>query len=101
MLMLARVPTPQMSNEQCSLPTPSSPVREKERERDRDIKRERGRERKREREGERERERERETWRERCRIWLLNLKGMKGALAPFSCLVIYESFVKCYVKCFI
>ncbi len=46
------------------VPTPSSPVRE--------IKRE-----KRKREGERE----------RCRIWLLNLKGMTGALAPFSYLV--------------
>jgi hypothetical protein len=48
-----------------SVPTPSSPVREIERER--------------------EREREREI----SRIWLLNLKGMTGALAPFSYLV-YE-----------
>jgi hypothetical protein len=45
------------------VPTPSSPVREIERVRDRDIKR--------------ERKREKERERERCRIWLLNLKGMK------------------------
>ncbi len=37
----------------------------------------------------RERERERGKERERCRIWLfLFLKGMTGALAPFSYLVI-------------
>ncbi len=51
--------------------TPSSPVRERERKRE-------GRESVRNREGEREKERE------RCRIFL---KGMTGALAPFSYLV--------------
>jgi hypothetical protein len=53
------------------VPTPSSPVREIER----------------------AREKERESGRgrkiERCRIWLLNLKRMTGALAPFSHLVVY------------
>jgi hypothetical protein len=63
--------------------TPSSPVRERERERERETKRE----------GERERERERQRGRERerCRICpellFLLLKGMAGALAPFSYLV--------------
>jgi hypothetical protein len=72
--------------------------RERERERERDIKREREREGERERERERdikrERERggERERGRERCRIWLLNLKGMTGALAPFSYLVVKYLF---------
>ena len=50
---------------------------------------ERGQQREREKEGGRQRERERE--RERCRICLellvLFLKGMTGALAPFSYLV--------------
>jgi hypothetical protein len=46
------------------------------REKDRQIERERGRERKKEREGERERKSE-----------YLFLKGMVGALAPFSYLV--------------
>jgi hypothetical protein len=53
--------------------TPSSPVRESE--------------------SERERERERKKERERCRICpellFLFSKGMTGALAPFSYLVIY------------
>ncbi len=52
-------------------------------EREKEIKRERG-----ERERGRERERKRGRERERCRIWLfLFLKGMTGALAPFSYLV--------------
>ncbi len=51
--------------------TPSLPVRERERKRERKIEREKNRER-----------------RERCKIWLfLFLKGMTGALAPFSYLV--------------
>ena len=45
------------------------------------------RERKRERESEKEGEREGESWRERKREYLF-LKGMKGALAPFSYLVL-------------
>ncbi len=64
--------------------TPSSPIRERERERD--IKREGERERERERERKREREGERGGERERALIFLF-LKGMTGALAPFSYLV--------------
>jgi hypothetical protein len=67
--------------------TPSSLVREREKEKGRERKRERERVRKREREGERERE--------RCRICpellFLFLKGMMGALAPFSYLVVNKS----------
>ncbi len=45
-------------------------------------------------EREREIKRERERERERCRIWLfLFLKGMTGALAPFSYLV-YDNSLK-------
>ncbi len=64
-----------------------------EREREREIKKERGRERKREGERKREKESERkkEGERERCRICpellFLFLKGMMGALAPFSYIV--------------
>jgi hypothetical protein len=86
--------------------TPSSLVREREWEGERERKREGGRERKRKREGGREREKERgreserekerkkegerERERERERVWLLNLKEMTGALAPFSYLVLKE-----------
>ncbi len=69
--------------------TPSSLVRERERKRERDKERdivrdkERGRQRQREREIKRERKRERE----RKRI-VIFFKGMTGALAPFSYLVI-------------
>ena len=66
------------------MPIPSSPVREIERKRERERKKEKERE----RERNRKREKNRERWRERCRIWLLNLKGMMGALARFSYLVI-------------
>ncbi len=55
--------------------------REKEKEGERGIQRERGRERK--------RDRKRERGRERCRIrCFIFLKGMTGALAPFSYLVV-------------
>ncbi len=57
--------------------------------------REREREREREKERERKRKRERERERERCRICpellFLFLKGMTGAMAPFSCLVCNNS----------
>ncbi len=63
--------------------------------RERERERERGRVR--EREGERGRKRERgcvrKRERKRCRIWLLYFyfhKGMRGALAPFSYLVIHN-----------
>ncbi len=47
----------------------------------------------------RERERERVRKRERCRIWLfLFLKGMMGALAPFSYKVINKNMVS-EIKC--
>jgi hypothetical protein len=60
--------------------------REREREREKEGERERGREI--EREGDRERGGERKRERERCIIWLFCfLKGMTGALAPFSYLV--------------
>jgi hypothetical protein len=69
--------------------TPSSPVRERERENGRL----RDREREKEKEGERERDRERERQRQRCRKcpeWLfLFLKGMTGALAPYSYILLY------------
>ncbi len=51
--------------------------------------RERGTERERKREGEGEREKEGGGEREICRIFL---KGMTGALAPFSYLVAYKDF---------
>ncbi len=60
--------------------TPYSPVREREREREREKEREGKRERGRERGSKKEGERE--------RIFILILKGMTGALAPFSYLVI-------------
>ncbi len=54
------------------------------------------RERERERERKREKERERERKRERCRICpellFLFLKGMTGAMAPFSYLVFYINY---------
>jgi hypothetical protein len=60
--------------------------RDREREREREINRG-------ERERKRKREREKEEERERCRIcpeWLfLFLKGMTGALAPYSYLLLY------------
>ncbi len=63
--------------------TPSSPVREREREREK--------KREKEREIERERERKRESGKEGeiiCpKLLVLFLKGMSGALAPFSYLV--------------
>jgi hypothetical protein len=54
--------------------------------------------RKSEREREREKERERETERQRCRIVILILKGMTGALAPFSDLVDYIYTLKRRIK---
>jgi hypothetical protein len=61
--------------------TPSSLVRERVRKRGRES----------EKEGERQSEKEGERERERCRICsellFLFLKGIMGALAPFSCLV--------------
>jgi RNA recognition motif-containing protein len=78
--------------------TPSSPVREIKSEREREGEKARERKRAREQEIKRVRDKEREIGREReksegererdreeerCRIWLLNLKGMAGALAPF------------------
>ncbi len=54
--------------------TPSSPVREREREREKEKKRGRKRERERDR-----------------NVEFLFLKGMTGALAPFSLLVKYKS----------
>jgi hypothetical protein len=73
--------------------TPSAPVRERERERGREKKKEgeREKERKREREKERKREKEKERKREREKervIFILFLKGMMGALAPFGYLVL-------------
>jgi hypothetical protein len=66
--------------------TPSSPVRERERERERASERER------------EREKERVRERERCRIYpellFLFLKGMTGALAPFSYQVDKNRFIQ-------
>ncbi len=75
--------------------TPSSPVRERERERKRERERERKKERKRERwrereserDGERKGERDKEGGRERELLFLF-LKGMTGALAPYSYLVL-------------
>jgi hypothetical protein len=79
---------------------PTSLVIERERERERDREREREREREKERKRERERdrvrkrERGRERERERCRkcpeLLFLFLKGMTGALSPFSYLVYIE-----------
>ncbi len=72
--------------------TPSSPVRERERKRKRERERDKGRKRKREKAKRRKREIERQ--RERCIIWLLNfyfLKGMTGALAPFSHVVLHNA----------
>jgi hypothetical protein len=70
----------------CFMRTPSSPVRERERGRERERERERVRK--------REREKDRERERERCRICpellFLFLKGMTGALAPFSYLVYHD-----------
>jgi hypothetical protein len=62
-------------------PSPYKSEREKEGER------ERGRER--EKEGGRERKREGEREREKCPELFLFLKGMTGALAPFSYLVTF------------
>ncbi len=64
------------------------------------MKREGERERKRERESEKEGERERERERERSRICVSNvqncsflfLKGITGAFAPFSSLVLYIEY---------
>jgi hypothetical protein len=65
--------------------------RERERKREKERERERQREKERDRERKREQERERERERERCRICpellFLFLKGMTGALAPFTFLV--------------
>ncbi len=74
---------------------PSSPVREREREKEGERKRERVRVRK--REGERKRERmrcERETDVE----LFLFLKGMTGALAPLSYLVLYNTMKFCKIS---
>jgi hypothetical protein len=60
----------------------------------RERKRERERERERDREGGRKRGRERE--RERCPELFLFLKGMTGALAPFSYLVLYSNIINQY-----
>ncbi len=79
--------------------------REKEKEREREIEREGGRERKRERERERERGREGERVRKRERerdveyankCYFLFLKGMTGALAPFSYLVYKIRTIWCH-----
>ncbi len=70
--------------------TASSPIRERERERERKKQRDRQKEGDREKEGEGERG--------RCRICqellFLFLKGMMGALAPFSYLVQYNDILK-------
>ncbi len=75
--------------------TPSSPVREREQKREREEWRERESEKQGEREMEMERWRDGEMERGRCRICpellILFLKGMTGALAPFSYLGISES----------
>jgi hypothetical protein len=59
----------------------------REREKEGGIGRETERERERKKEGGIGRERDKERRRERCRIIYLFLKGMAGALAPFSYLV--------------
>ena len=61
--------------------------------RDRERERERERERKREREREKERERERESSKICPELLFLFLKGVTGALAPFSYLVVYICFI--------
>jgi hypothetical protein len=61
--------------------------------------RERGRKREAEREREREKERKREWERETCpELLFLFLKGMKGALAPFSYQVLEEAGSACQGK---
>jgi hypothetical protein len=77
--------------------TPSSAVREREeeggRESEKKGERERGRERGRERERERERKREGLRVRKREGDRDVILKGMTGALAPFSYLVLYSLMI--------